>query len=170
MENVLLIPTASAEAGRSVLQVLDDLAAANVIEVRAAAVVERQADGRWRVPEETENITYRGSISGGAVGALIGLLGGPAGMLLGGAAGFVVGSSVEIGDAQEAQTIVQALPRLVPPGTTAVVGDLYERDPVGLDRALLAFGVNAWRMTRAEAEAQLDEAIRRSEEQAERLS
>ena len=164
MENVILIPTASVDAGRTVLRSLDDLAETDAIDVRAAAVVERAGDGRWHFPEETENISYRGTLTGGALGAAIGLLAGPAGLLLGSTAGLLIGSSVEIGDAEEAEAIVLTLPRLIPPGSTAVICDIFETDPTAVDQALEALGVTGWRMSRTEAEAQLSEALRRQEE------
>ena len=157
MENVLLIPTPNGETGRRVLQSLDDLAAADAIEIRGAAIVERYADGRWHFPEETENVSYRGTMTSGALGALIGLLAGPAGLLLGGAAGLLIGSSVEIGDSEEIEATIHALPRLIPPGSTAVIGDVYETDPADIDRALATLGITGWRMTRADAEAQVED-------------
>ena len=156
MENIILVHTPNLATGRTVLHALDDLGAAKAIEVRGAALLERAADGRWYLPEETEKASYRGTLTGGAIGALTGLLAGPGGQLLGGAAVLLVSSSAEIGDAEDVETIVHALGRLISPGTTAVVCDVDETTSEAIDCALAALGLSGWRMTRDEAEAQLN--------------
>jgi hypothetical protein len=155
MENVIIVPTPKFAFGLSVLRSFDDLAAADAIEMRAAAAVERTPDGRWYLPRETENGAYRGTIAAGALGALVELLSGPAGLLLGGVAVVLMGSSVEISEAEEAETIVHALARLVPPEAAAVIAEVYETGPAAMDEALVTLGLTAWRMNRAEAEAQV---------------
>ena len=155
MENVILVPVKNPGSGRELLDSLGRLSHAGEIELRAAAIVERQPDGRWHFPEETAQPSYRGTITSGAVGALIGLLAGPAGLLLGGAAGLLVGSSVEIGDTEEVETILHALPRMVPPGATALLADVYETRPDAIDTAVSAAGAVVLRMPRTEVENQL---------------
>lgn len=163
METVLLIPTPDAPTGRSVLRALEELADGRGIELRAGAVVARRVDGGWDLPEETEKFLYRGTITSGALGALIGMLAGPVGLVVGATAGLLVGSSVEIGDAQKVESMIHALPRLIPPGTTAVIADVNEADPVTVDRALLAFALPAWRIPRREVEATVAELATASE-------
>ena len=68
MENVILVPAKNPDSGRELLDSLGRLSQAGEIELRAAAIVERQADGRWHFPEETAQPSYRGTITGGAVG------------------------------------------------------------------------------------------------------
>lgn len=167
MENVILVPMEDLGRARDLLGSLGRLAEAGEIELRAAAVVERHPDGRWHFPEETAQPSYRGTITSGAVGALIGLLAGPAGLLLGGTAGLLIGSSVEIGDTEEVETILHALPRMVPPGATALLADVYETSPAAVDAAVKASGAPALRMPRTEVERQLA-AAEEQLEQAER--
>ena len=167
MENVILVAMQSPGAAREVLDSLARLAETGEIDLRGAAIVERHPDGRWHFPEETAQPSYRGTITAGAVGALIGLLAGPAGLLLGGAAGLVIGSSVEIGDTEQVETIIHALPRMVPPGTTAVLADVYETSPDAVDHAVKASGATSLRMPRTEVEKQLA-AVEEQADQAER--
>ena len=152
---MILVRVKNRAVGRELLDSLGRLSQAGEIELRAAAVVERQPDGRWHFPEETAQPSYRGTITGGAVGALIGLLGGPAGLVLGAAAGLLVGSSVEIGDTEEVETILHALPRMVPPGATALLADVYETRPDAVDTAVTTAGATVLRMPRTEVESQL---------------
>jgi len=164
LENLILIPVAGVAAGRALLMTLDRLATSGAIELRAGAVVERYADGRWHLPEETEKVSYGGTLTGGAIGALVGLIGGPAGVLLGGTAGLLVGSSVEVADAEDVETIIHALPRFVPPGGTAVIADIYETDRSAVDAMLDTLGLSVSRMPRAEAERQVKDLVRRFED------
>ena len=161
MEVIILVPTPQRATGRAVLKALDDLAAVKAIEVQGAALLERGCDGRWHIPEGTENLSYRGELTGGAMGAMIELLSGPGGQLLGGAAVLLDGSSAASGDAEDVETIVHALARLISPGATAVVCDVYETTSEAIDRSLGGFGVSGWRMTRDEAEVQLSAALHR---------
>ena len=164
LENVILVPQKDAGAARALLKSFCDLAESGEIELRAAAVVERYPDGRWHFPEETAQPSYRGTITTGAVGALIGLLAGPAGLLLGGTAGLLIGSSVEIGDAEDAEAILHALPRVVPPGATALLADVYETSPDAVDTAVKATGATALRMPRTEVERELSAAEKQVEQ------
>ena len=45
---------------------------ADAVELRAAAIVERYADGRWHMPQEAVSPSSRGAVTGGAVGGVIG--------------------------------------------------------------------------------------------------
>lgn len=164
MENVILVPVQSPGHGRELLESLSRLADAGEIELRAGAIVERHPDGRWHFPEETAQPSYRGTITSGALGALIGLLAGPGGLLLGGTAGLLIGSSVEIGATEEVETILHALPRLVPPGATALVADLYETGPEAVDAAVKTAGASALRMSRIEVERELAAAEKQLEQ------
>lgn len=161
MEVILLVPAPKQRTGRAVLRAFDDLAAVKAIEVRGAALLERAGDGRWHVPEETEKLSYRGELTGGAMGAMMELLTGPGGQLLGGSAVLLAESSAAFGDARNVETIVHALARLIAPGATAVVCDMHETSPEAIDGALAGLGLTGWRIARDEAEAQLNAAIHR---------
>ena len=164
MENVILVPQKDVQTAGTLLDSLHRIAERGEIELRGAAIVERHPDGRWNFPEETAQPSYRGTITSGAVGAAIGLLAGPGGLLLGAAAGLLVRSSVEIGDAEDVETILHALPRMVPPGATALLADLYETSPDAVNSTLEASGARALRMSRADVERDLAAAKKQLEQ------
>lgn len=164
LENVILVPENGPGAARALLDSLCGLTESGEIELRGAAIVERHPDGRWHFPKETAQPSYRGTITSGAVGALIGLLAGPAGMLLGGTAGLLVGSSVEIGDSEDVEAILHALPRMVPPGSTALLADVYETSPDAVDTAVSASGAAVLRMPRTDVERELAAAEKQLEQ------
>ena len=157
MENVILAPVKGLSQGRQALQVLRDLADEGVVTVRGAAIVERRPDGGWYMPEETEDLSYEGIISGGLVGGLIGLLIGPAGLLIGATAGAAVGTAAERHDVGDIERLLRRMARAVPPATTALIADLDEPSPTAVDAVLAPYTVGVDRLARAEVEARLSE-------------
>ncbi|MGH9039246.1 MAG: hypothetical protein ACRDZ3_03360 [Acidimicrobiia bacterium] len=155
MENVILLTLAEPARALEAMEALRRLSDEGAVTLRGAAIIERYPDGRWRFPEETEELSYQGTITGGAIGGLIGLLAGPAGLLLGATAGLVVGSAAEMNDVEDVETILHAFPRKVPPGATALVADVHEVAPAVVDTVLGTFGAGIERMSRAQAEADI---------------
>lgn len=160
MENVILAPVKGLSEGRQALQALRDLADEGVVTVRGAAVVERRRDGGWYMPEETEDLSYEGIISGGLLGGLIGLLIGPAGLLIGATAGAAVGTAAERHDVGDIERLLRRMARAVPPATTALIADLDEPSPTAVDAVLAPYTADVDRLARAEVEARLSEEAR----------
>lgn len=67
------------------------LAKQNAIDIEDAAMVTKDADGKISLRQTRDVMTGRGAASGGWVGALVGIIGGPLGMLAGGALGAAAG-------------------------------------------------------------------------------
>src|SRR5690349_17222019 len=83
----------SAYAGLARLKQLD---ADAQIELQAAAVVERDSDGHVIVKETGGREAWEGTASGGLIGLLVGILGGPLGVLIGGSTGILIGSLFDL--------------------------------------------------------------------------
>ncbi|HZK05275.1 MAG TPA: hypothetical protein VFC82_05425 [Actinomycetaceae bacterium] len=142
------------------------------IEIVAAALVEREPDGRIRVAEGQDEVIGKASVGGGLLGILIGVLGGSLGLLLGWGAGSLLGGYFDVRRAERTETALAQFSRLLPPGGTAVLAQLVEVDPVVLDGIMLPLGGIVFRrpaelvlyeLERAEdaAEAASQEASRR---------
>lgn len=155
MENVILAKVDGLAAGYDAMRSLQDLSDEGMITLRGAAIVERHPDGRWHIPEETEDASYGGAITGGGIGGLIGLLAGPAGLLLGATAGALVGGAAEKRDIDDVEMMVRGLAARVPPGTTAVVADVEELSHAAVDDALRPHTSAIQQLSRAEVEAEL---------------
>lgn len=67
------------------------LAKQNAIDIEDAAMVTKDADGKISLRQTRDVMTGQGAASGGWVGALVGIIGGPLGMLAGGALGAAAG-------------------------------------------------------------------------------
>jgi uncharacterized membrane protein len=92
----------SAYAGLARLKQLD---ADGQIELRGAAVVERDADGRVTTKETAGKEEWEGTAAGGLIGLLIGILGGPLGVLIGGATGVLIGSLFDLEDTTDTESV-----------------------------------------------------------------
>jgi uncharacterized membrane protein len=151
------------------LQQLDDT---DAITLRAAAVVERRADGTWRTVDETEKPTIVGMVTGGVVGALVGVMTGPLGPLLGATAGLMAGELVDVSEDEETELIIDAMIAHVPPGASALLADVKESGPSTVDTALGRLGGRVMRRSRDEVETELrgaDSAIETARKETKRV-
>jgi len=158
MENVVLVTVTDIAAARDVRAELEALHGEHGFRLEEAAVVERTLDGRLTVHEHPAAAGARATAAGTAVGAVIGLLSGPLGLLVGGATGAVVGSLVDVAEADDARSMVDALVRSVPPGRAAVVALVDEPTPTLLARVATASDGTVLRHSRDEVELRLAEA------------
>lgn len=67
------------------------LAKRNDIDIEDAAMVAKEEDGKIRLRQTRDVMPGQGAASGGWVGALVGIIGGPLGVLAGGALGAAAG-------------------------------------------------------------------------------
>ena len=82
-ENVVVVRFTEPSKAYEALSVLKECDAEGRIGLESAAVVERTAQGELRIPDSADNIAFIGTVSGSLVGMLIGVLGGPVGVLAG---------------------------------------------------------------------------------------
>ena len=127
--NGLVVGTfAQLDDARTALSELRRLAGEGGVDIRTAAVVVREPDGRFWMPEGEQHVGVTGTATGGGLGAVLGALTGPVGMLVGGAAGALVGSRADSHKANASEKVLADVARLVPPGTAALLADVDERD------------------------------------------
>jgi uncharacterized membrane protein len=90
---VQIIIAAFPDEGRAdaALKELEELKKEHTIGILDAAVVRKDPDGKLHVKETEDMGGGRGSVIGGGLGAVLGLLGGPAGLLLTTAGGALIG-------------------------------------------------------------------------------
>ena len=149
----------SAREGMAELRRLHDTGA---LKVRAAAVVERRADGSWLVDKGASHLTFGGAVAGGLVGLLVGALLGPVAALLGGTLGLVEGALLDVVEDETRELTLEVMIHHIPPGTTAIVADVEEETGDTLEAAMSKFGGRVKRWPRTEVSAELgtaDEAV-----------
>ena len=125
-KNVIVVRFAEPSKAYQALSVLKECEATGRIGLESAAVVERKADGSLQTPEGGDNLGPVGLASGSLVGMLIGVLGGPVGVLLGWGAGALMGGAFDIDRAITSDEALTTLGQAIPPGSTAVIASVDE--------------------------------------------
>ena len=155
MENIVIATFNNSDAALQGLKKLEQLDDAGKLSVRTADVVERRPDGTWKVLKKIQNPAIGAANSGGLTGALISGMAGPLGMLLGSDAGSMAGAVNDGIDYHGRELVHEAIIRYVPPGKTALIGDVEEPVTEPLDAAMENLGARTRRWPRAVVEAEL---------------
>jgi hypothetical protein len=146
-ENVVVITGSDPRTTLDTLRTLDH---AGALDLRAAAIVHREADGRLSLDHETgDAVSFADRHP--RLGAIVTLLLGPLDTLLfGNQLVSLFGASEKTAE----EFAVGHLAQAIPAGTTAVIADVDEYDPTVLDKAL--DGAQIARRTYADVEGELD--------------
>ncbi|MER7787637.1 DUF1269 domain-containing protein [Streptomyces sp. NPDC097640] len=146
-ESVLFMDLAGPEAGPRALDALlraDDEGALSLCE---GAVIARAMDGTLDLPDCVDGAGARCFTVDGLMGGLVGLLGGPLGIMIGFGEGGFIGAARDAregtGAAERSTGVSAALEMLaaeVPPGTTVLFADVREPSSGAADRALAPYG------------------------------
>jgi uncharacterized membrane protein len=148
---------------------LKELDSQNQIKIAGAAVVTRGLDGRVEIKSEVGDLPYEGTASGALVGLLVGIIGGPLGMLFGGATGLMVGSLFDIDDATTTESVLSDISKQVRPTRTAVLAQVTEQSREVIDAAMWKLGGEVMRRPVADVEQEIaaaQEAQRTAEQEA----
>ena len=158
-DNVLVVTFGENQADdTNAYQALTDLKqldAQHQIEIAGAAVISRDLDGRVEVKSEVGNDPYLGTASGGMIGMLVGIIGGPLGVLLGGAYGALVGSLFDIDDVATTESVLAEISKQVQPTRTALLAQVVEQTPEVIDSAMARLGGEVMRRPSAEVEQEI---------------
>ena len=134
---------------------LKELDSQGQIEIAGAAVVTRDPDDRVDVKSEVANDPYVGAASGGIIGLLVGIIGGPVGMLLGGTYGVLVGSLFDIDDVETTESVLGEISEQVHPTRTALLAQVTEQSPEVIDTAMARLGGHVMRRPAFEVEQEI---------------
>jgi uncharacterized membrane protein len=141
------------------------------IRIAGAAVITRDLDGRVDVKSEVGNEPFAGTASGGMIGLLVGILGGPLGVLLGGSTGLLVGSLFDIDEAETTESVLGDMSKQVHPTRTAVLAQVTEQSPEVIDAAMARLGGEVMRRPVVDVEDEIaaaQEAQQKAEREARR--
>jgi uncharacterized membrane protein len=139
------------------------------IKITGAAVVTRDADGRVEEKSELGEDPYVGTASGGLIGLLVGIIGGPLGMLLGGAYGMLVGSLFDINEVDTTESVLGEISKEIQPGRTALLAQVTEQSPDVIDAAMARLGGEVLRRPAVDVEEEIaaaEEAQRKAKHEA----
>jgi uncharacterized membrane protein len=137
------------------LTALKELDSQNRLRVEAAAVVVRGDDGDIEVKDRVGSVDYEGAAGGGLIGLLLGIIGGPLGVLLGGTYGLMVGSLVDLDEAEQSESVLGQISASVQPGRTALLAEVTEQSPEVVDSAMARLGGTVFRRPVDDVEAEI---------------
>ena len=132
-----------------------------------AVVAQRATDGTLTVKDRVGSPELVGTAGGGLTGLLVGILGGPVGVLIGGSTGLLVGSLFDLDEAEQVETSLGQLSKSIEPEATAMLAVVTEPSPEIVDAAMAALGGTVLRRSVAEVEAEVA-AIEKAESKAAR--
>jgi len=118
---------------------LTELESLGDITLYEMVVVRKDAKGEVLVlqADTTEGLT---TLSGLAIGTLVGALAGPVGLLLGMVTGTLAGAALEADDYGFAEDFLTRVTDQLTPGTAAVIAEVEEDDPEFIDSTLSLMG------------------------------
>jgi uncharacterized membrane protein len=157
-QNVVVIGFTEPSKAYQALSVLKSCNADGRIGLESAAVVERTPEGALLIPESADNAELVGMASGSVVGMLIGVLGGPVGMLLGWGAGAMMGGAFDVDRAVTSDEALTVLGTAIPAGSTAVIANIEEPAVEVIDGEMAKLGGEVTRRPVADVMAELDAA------------
>lgn len=137
------------------LTALKDLDSQSRLTVEAAAVVVRGDDGQIVVKDRIGSYEFAGAAGGGLLGLLIGIIGGPLGVLIGGTYGLLVGSLFDLDEATESESVLGQIAASVRPGHTALLAEVAEQSPEVVDTAMAGLSGTVMRRPVADVEAEI---------------
>ena len=157
-ENVVVVRFTEPSKAYQALSVLKECDSAGRIGLDSAAVVQREADGRLTIPESADNVGLVGTASGSLIGMLVGVLGGPVGVLLGWGSGALMGGAFDIDRAATSDEALTVLGKSIPPESTAVIADVEEPAVEVIDAEMYKLGGEVTRRPIGEVMGELEAA------------
>jgi uncharacterized membrane protein len=155
MDSVLAVNFVEDANAYEALTKLKELDGQGQIRLAGVAVIERAEDGSISSKDEVVDPGYIGTATGGTIGLIIGILGGPFGVLLGGATGLLIGSLYDMEDADDTESVLEEISRAARPGHTALLAHVSEQSPDVVDAAVEHLGGTVLRRPLEAVEAEI---------------
>jgi uncharacterized membrane protein len=149
MERMLVVVFGNESQAYEGKKVLEKLDIDGYLTVYRRAMVMKNADGTITVREGDDRGPF-GLLVGTALGSLIGVLGGLAGIGIGGTIGLVAGGAVDLQDARVAEDFVDDVAKALLPNRAAVVAEIEEDATGPMDTQMEAIGGTVFRRALSE--------------------
>jgi uncharacterized membrane protein len=115
---------------------LKELDSQGSVGVRGAAVVAREEDGRITIKDQLGEEGFENTAGGGLLGLLVGVLGGPLGVLIGGATGVLVGSLFDDDDDDDTRSVLADMSKSIRVGPPGLLAEVSEPDFEAVDAVM----------------------------------
>jgi uncharacterized membrane protein len=126
------------------------------VSIYAGAVVLKHVDGTVSVKQLDDDGPV-GTLTGTAVGSLIGLLGGPVGLAIGAASGLMLGALYDADTLRVGEDFVNDVSKYLTPNKVAVVAEIDEEWTTPVDTRMEALGGAVFRRALWEVQEKIDD-------------
>jgi len=165
MQNVLAVLFQVESEGYQAITTLKQNSVAENYAILQMALVKRTGNNVSLCDSFTSDIHSKDdTVRGGMIGAMLGVLGGPIGMLLMGSTGAMIGSSIDTGDAVATASLLGQVADKLLDGEVALIMLAEEKTEDELDARLTKFKVEIVRYDAAVVAAEIEEANRAEKE------
>jgi uncharacterized membrane protein len=154
-QNVIAVTFADDSKAYDALTAIKELDSQGQIELVGGAVVARGEDGRVDAKDIIDEDGYTGTATGGVIGLLIGILGGPLGVLIGGATGLLIGSLFDADDDDDTRSVLTDISRTVQVGRDALLAEVIEQSVEVVDTAMSRLNGEVLRRSVEDVEAEI---------------
>ena len=134
---------------------LKELDSQGSVAVRGAAVVARESDGKITIKDQFGQESYEDTAGGGLLGLLVGVLGGPIGVLVGGATGVIVGSLFDDDDDDNTRSVLGDMSKSIRVGPPGLLAEVSEQTPAAVDAVMAHLHGSVVRRSAADDELEL---------------
>jgi uncharacterized membrane protein len=170
METMLVVVFNSESKAYEGTNALAQLDKEGSITVHAGTVIKKNAEGKTVVLKTVDDYPLD-TLGGTAIGSLIGLLGGPYGVIVGAAMGTLVGATGDLYRSGVSAEFVDNVSAILTPGKYAVVADISEEWTTPLDIKMEKLGGLVFRTARLDVEAvQMSSEIAATDREIEQLN
>lgn len=153
--NVIVVAFEADHEAYHALTLLNELDSQERVVIQDAVVVLRGEDGQLIEKDASRSPNLVGTTSGGLMGLLLGVIGGPFGVLIGGATGLMIGSLFDLAEYEQSDSALSAISSSVAAGHTALLAVVLEQSPEVVDTAMAGVGGTVVRRPAAEVEAEI---------------
>jgi uncharacterized membrane protein len=154
-ENVIVVSFAQDSTAYEAFTNLKELDEQGQVSIKGAAIVQRGEDGRMVIKDSLDSEQFAGTATGGLIGLLVGVLGGPFGVLIGGATGLLIGSLYDMDDADETESVLAEISSAIRPGQTVMLAEVDEHSDDVVDQAMGSLGGTVLRRSVDDVEAEI---------------
>ena len=154
-DNVIAVSFPEEADAYEALARLKELDSQGSVAVRGAAVVARESDGKITIKDQFGQESYEDTAGGALLGLLVGVLGGPIGVLVGGATGVIVGSLFDDDDDDNTRSVLGDMSKSIRVGPPGLLAEVSEQTPAAVDAVIAHLNGSVVRRSAADVELEL---------------